>query len=53
MLTKKVPELRLIACNGTASIEQLLTLKKAGIKAYNHNLETSRDFYPQTILLHS
>ncbi|MDM8535787.1 ATP-binding protein [Desulfobacterales bacterium HSG17] len=31
VLTKEVPELRLIACNGTATLEQLLTLKKAGI----------------------
>jgi biotin synthase len=52
VLTKEVPELRLIACNGTATIEQLLTLKKAGIKAYNHNLETSREFYPQICTTH-
>jgi len=53
VLTKKVPELRLIACNGTATIEQLLTLKSAGIKAYNHNLETSKEFYPQICTTHS
>lgn len=53
ILTSEVPELRLIACNGTASVEQLLTLKDAGIKAYNHNLETSRDFYPQICSTHS
>lgn len=52
-LSKEVPELRLIACNGTASLEQLLTLKEAGIKAYNHNLETSREFYPQICSTHS
>ena len=49
---KVAPELRLIACNGTATIEQLLTLKDAGIKAYNHNLETSKDFYPQICTTH-
>ena len=48
----EVPELRLIACNGTASLEQLLTLKEAGIKAYNHNLETSESFYPQICTTH-
>ncbi|MDA3908070.1 MAG: biotin synthase [Sulfurimonas sp.] len=53
ILTKEVPELRLIACNGTASIEQLLTLKSAGIKAYNHNLETSKEFYPRICTTHS
>lgn len=52
VLTKETPQLRLIACNGTASVEQLLTLKCAGIKAYNHNLETSRDFYSQICTTH-
>jgi biotin synthase len=46
------PELRLIACNGTASLEQLLVLKEAGIKAYNHNLETSELFYPKICTTH-
>jgi biotin synthase len=53
VLTKEVPQLRLIACNGTASLEQLLTLKEAGVKAYNHNLETSKEFYPQICTTHS
>lgn len=51
-LTEEVPKLRLIACNGTASLEQLLILKEAGIKAYNHNLETSRDFYKEVCTTH-
>lgn len=46
------PELRLIACNGTATLEQLLVLKEAGVKAYNHNLETSENFYPQICTTH-
>ena len=46
------PELRLIACNGTATLNQLLTLKAAGIKAYNHNLETSEAFYPKICTTH-
>jgi len=46
------PTLRLIACNGTATLEQLLTLKEAGVKAYNHNLETSEAFYPQICTTH-
>lgn len=46
------PELRLIACNGTASVEQLLVLKSAGIKAYNHNLETSEAFYTKICTTH-
>ena len=51
-VTTEVPELRLIACNGTASLEQLLVLKEAGIKAYNHNLETSEDFYKEICTTH-
>ncbi|MDD2839459.1 MAG: radical SAM protein, partial [Sulfuricurvum sp.] len=46
-IKREVPRLRLIACNGTASLEQLSELKQAGVAAYNHNLETSRAFYPQ------
>ncbi len=51
-VTEVAPELRLIACNGTATLEQLLTLKEAGVKAYNHNLETSEAFYPQICTTH-
>ena len=51
-VSTEVPDLRLIACNGTASVEQLLTLKAAGIKAYNHNLETAEAFYPEVCTTH-
>jgi len=49
---KVAPQLRLIACNGTATLEQLKELKNAGIKAYNHNLETSKAFYEQICTTH-
>ncbi|WP_321777254.1 biotin synthase [Sulfurimonas sp.] len=52
ILSKEVPQLRLIACNGTATLKQLLTLKASGIKAYNHNLETSEAFYSQICTTH-
>lgn len=45
--------LKLIACNGTATLEQLKELKAAGVDNYNHNLETSRDFYPQICESHT
>jgi len=51
-LREVAPELRLIACNGTATLKQLLILKEAGIKAYNHNLETSESFYPNICTTH-
>ncbi len=49
---KEVPRLRLIACNGTASLEQLLTLKEAGVAAYNHNLESSERYYKEICSTH-
>ena len=42
---KEVPNLMLIACNGMATYEQLCELKNAGIFSYNHNLETSREYF--------
>ncbi len=45
--------LKIIACNGTATLEQLLKLKEAGVDNYNHNLETSREFYPSICTTHS
>ena len=45
--------LKIIACNGTATLEQLKELKKAGVDNYNHNLETSREFYPQIVTTHT
>ncbi|WP_458700360.1 biotin synthase [Sulfurospirillum sp. 1307] len=50
---KELPEFNVIACNGTASIEQLKELKKAGVTSYNHNLETSKEFYPNICTTHS
>ncbi len=52
-INSRVDGLRLIACNGTATLEQLITLKDAGIKAYNHNLETSKEFYSNICTTHS
>ena len=46
------PSLRLIACNGTATLKQLLVLKANGVKAYNHNLETSETYYKEICTTH-
>lgn len=46
-------ELSLIACNGIATYEQMLELKKHGIENYNHNLETAREFYSEICTTHS
>ncbi len=50
---KAVPKLHLIACNGTATLKQLQELKRHGVDAYNHNLETSKRFYKKICTTHS
>jgi len=52
-IKKQDLKLKLIACNGLATYEQLCELKKAGIEAYNHNLETSESYYPNICSTHS
>ena len=52
-VSKEVPNLMLIACNGMATYEQLCELKKAGVFSYNHNLETSREFFPKICKTHT
>jgi len=49
----EVEGLNLIACNGTASLDQLRYLKESGVDSYNHNLETSRNYYPEICTSHS
>ncbi len=50
---KKEVEINIIACNGIATKIQLQTLKDAGVELYNHNLETSKEFYPNICTTHS
>ncbi len=50
---KAVPDLHLIACNGIASKEKLLVLKNSGIDSYNHNLESSENYYAKICTTHS
>ncbi len=49
---KAVPDLNIIACNGTATLEELRELKKSGVGSYNHNLETSENFYKSVCTTH-
>ena len=48
-----VEDLNLIACNGTATKEQLTYLKEHGIDSYNHNLETSERYYAEICQTHA
>ncbi|MGG7047471.1 MULTISPECIES: biotin synthase [unclassified Campylobacter] len=52
-VSKNFPRLKLIACNGMATREQLKELKSAGVFSYNHNLETSREYFPKICTTHS
>ncbi len=52
-IKEEVGGLNLIACNGTATKEQLRHLKKSGIDSYNHNLETSQRYYSDICKTHS
>lgn len=48
---KKIRESGLEVCCtiGTSDAEQIKKLRTAGFIAYNHNIDTSRNFYPQII----
>ncbi len=51
-IKSEIDGLNLIACNGTATKEQLRYLKEHGIDSYNHNLETSENYYPEICQSH-
>ena len=52
-IKKEINNLNIIACNGIASTEQLKELKKAGVNKYNHNLESSREYYHNICSTHN
>lgn len=52
-IKKEVEGLNLIACNGTATKEQLTYLKEHGLDSYNHNLETSERYYAEICKTHA
>ncbi|MCI6217182.1 MAG: biotin synthase [Helicobacter sp.] len=45
--------LHIIACCGRADLESLKYLKKNGVDSYNHNLETSKEFFAQICSTHT
>lgn len=49
----EVDGLFIIACNGIAELENLKALKAAGVDSYNHNLETSKEYFPQVCTTHA
>ena len=46
-IKKNIKDINLIACNGLASLEQLQFLKDSGVDTYNHNLESSEEYYSE------
>lgn len=50
---KKRGEIFLIACCGIASKEALRELVKSGVDSYNHNIESSKEFYKNICQTHS
>lgn len=44
--------LHIIACCGSADVDALKHLKKSGVDSYNHNLETSREFFSSICTTH-
>ncbi|CAH7684054.1 biotin synthase [Phakopsora pachyrhizi] len=54
-MVKEVRAMGMEVCTtlGMLSAEQAKELKQAGLTAYNHNLDTSREFYPKVITTRS
>ncbi len=52
-IKKEIANINIIACNGTATKEQLSALKSAGVDSYNHNLESSKEYYSKICTTHS
>jgi len=54
-MVKEVRGMGMEVCTtlGMLSAEQAKMLKEAGLTAYNHNLDTSREFYPKVITTRS
>ncbi len=50
---KEIDDINIIACNGIASLDQLKELKNAGVTNYNHNLESSKEYYSKICTTHS
>jgi biotin synthase len=46
-------EVKVCASLGIVGVEELKILKEAGISRYHHNLEASKEFFPQVVSSHS
>ncbi|MBP5748736.1 MAG: biotin synthase BioB, partial [Treponema sp.] len=52
-ISRQCPELKTCASLGIISYEQMVMLKEAGVVRYHHNLETSKEFFPNICTTHT
>lgn len=52
-IKKKEKDLALIGCCGMADTDSLKAIKSAGVEVYNHNLETSKEYYHNICKTHN
>jgi biotin synthase len=46
-------DIQVCASLGILGVKELTVLKNAGVSRYHHNLETSREFFPQVVSTHT
>ncbi|MBP5695961.1 MAG: biotin synthase BioB [Treponema sp.] len=52
-ISRQCPGLKTCASLGIISYEQMVMLKEAGVVRYHHNLETSKEFFPNICTTHT
>ena len=51
-IKKEYPKLEICSSLGMLTEEKAIRLKKAGVNRFNHNLETSENFFPEVVTTH-
>ena len=49
----KIENMQVCACTGILSEEEMKKLKEAGCTRYNHNINTSKEYYPEICTTHT
>jgi len=52
-LNKELPNISLCASHGILNKDDLIKLKKSGVKRYHHNVETSKNYYSKICTTHT
>ncbi len=53
LVKQKYPELEICTSLGLLTEEKALQLKAAGVNRFNHNLETSENYFPEVVTTHN